>query len=216
MFTIVNMRSLPDDRTARAVIRDEALRLFAVSGPDAVTIRDVARAAGVSPALVVRHYQSKDGLRGAVDDHVARVLEAVLAEMAPGPAGGGPFDPAALPGLADAVIRHLPAGSPVPAYLGRMLIAGGPAAVALFGRLHAASERTLRELARLGLAASGGDPPVRAAFLLVNDLAVLILRPRLADVLGVDPLSAAGMRRWGAEALSIYRDGLAAPPAGQP
>src|ERR1017187_1218204 len=77
MFTIVNMRSLPDDRTSRAVIRDEALRLFAASGPDAVTIRDVARAAGVSPALVVRHYQSKDGLRGAVDDHVARVLEAV-------------------------------------------------------------------------------------------------------------------------------------------
>ncbi|MGH7735077.1 MAG: TetR/AcrR family transcriptional regulator [Gemmatimonadales bacterium] len=210
------MRSLPDDRTSLAVIRDEALRLFAASGPDAVTIRDIARAAGVSPALVVRHYQSKDGLRDAVDDHVARVLEAVLAEIVPGPASGGPFGPAALPGLADAVNRHLPADSPVPAYLGRMLIAGGPAASALFRRLHAASERTLGELARLGLVAAGGDPPVRAAFFLVNDLAVVILRARLADVLGIDPLSAAGMRRWGAEVLPIYRDGLTAPPPGQP
>lgn len=159
------MGSLPDDRTSRAVIRDEALRLFAVSGPDAVTIRDIARAAGVSPALVVRHYQSKDGLRDAVDDHVARVLEAVLAEMVPGPASGGPFD---------------------------------PAASALFGRLHAASERTLGELARLGLASAGKGPAVRAAFLLVNDLAVLMLRARLADILGIDPLSPAGLRRWGA------------------
>jgi TetR/AcrR family transcriptional regulator, regulator of cefoperazone and chloramphenicol sensitivity len=209
------MSSLPDDRTSRAIIRDEALRLFAVSGPDAVTIRDIARAASVSPALVVRHYQSKDGLRDAVDDHVVRVLEAVLAEIVPGLASSGPFDPAALPGLAGAVIRHLPAGSPVPAYLGRMLIAGGPAASALFGRLHAASERTLGELAGLGLASAGEDPAVRAAFLLVNDLAVLILRARLADILGIDPLSAAGMRRWGAEVLSIYRDGLAAAPPGQ-
>jgi hypothetical protein len=52
---------------------------------------------------------------------------------------------------------------------------------------------------------------VRAAFLLVNDLAVVILRDRLREVLGVDPLSGAGLRRWGAEVLAIYGGGLAAP-----
>ncbi|HEX3132105.1 MAG TPA: TetR/AcrR family transcriptional regulator, partial [Planctomycetota bacterium] len=45
-------------------------------------------------------------------------------------------------------------------------------------------------------------------FLLVNDLAVLILRDRLREVLGVDPLSVDGMRRWSTEVLAIYRDGL--------
>jgi hypothetical protein len=83
--------------------------------------------------------------------------------MAPGPAAA-PSVPAALTGLAGATIRHLPAGSPVPARPARMLIAGCPAAAALFRRLRAASQRTLSELARLGLATAGGDRPVRAAF----------------------------------------------------
>jgi AcrR family transcriptional regulator len=206
----VNVSSLPDDRTARAVIRDEALRLFADRGPDAVTIRDVAGAAGVSPALVIRHYQSKDGLREAVDDHVARLLAAVLADMTTSPAR--PFALASLPTLAAAVTSRLPPDSPVPAYLGRMLISGGPAAAGLFRRLHAVSERTLAELTRQGLADDGGDPPARAAFLLANDLAVLILRDRLADVLGTDPLSPGGIRRWGAQVLPVYGGGLAARP----
>ncbi len=56
----------------------------------------------------------------------------------------------------------------------------------------------------------GGDPAVRAAFLLANDLAVLLLREHLADVLGVDPLSGEGMARWAREVLAIYAAGLLA------
>lgn len=213
MFSIINMWSLlPDDRTARARIRDEALRLFGDHGPDAVTVRDIAAAAGVSPALVVRHYGSKDGLRDAVDDHVAQVFEAMLSRASDPSRAGGPFDPAASPSLAELVAEHLPAESAIPAYLGRMLLAGGGVGSALFRRLQALSRRTLADLSGAGLAAEGSDPEVRAAFLLVNDLALLILRARLADVLGVDPLSAAGMRRWGAEVLSIYRNGLKGTP----
>jgi AcrR family transcriptional regulator len=208
LFIIVNVSSLPDDRTARARIRDEALRLFGERGPDAVTVRDVAAAAGVSPALVIRHYGSKDGLRDAVDAHVARVFEVMLAE-ATAPTGDHPFDPEAVPSLVEAVAGHLPAGSAVPGYLGRLLLDGGPAGTALFGELYALSRDILATMAR-----AGADPEVRAAFLLVNDLAVLILRDRLREVLGVDPLSVDGMRRWSTEVLAIYRDGLGHPAAG--
>src|SRR4051794_30116737 len=69
-----------DDRTARAIIRDEALRLFAERGPDRVRLREIAAAAGVSPGLVLHHYGSLDGLRGAVDDHVLATFESLLAE----------------------------------------------------------------------------------------------------------------------------------------
>lgn len=201
------MDALPDDRTAKARIRDEALRLFGQRGPDAVTVRDVAAAAGVSPALVIRHYGSKDGLRDAVDQHVARVFEVMLAE-ATAPTGDHPFGPEAVPSMVEAVAGHLPAGSAVPGYLGRLLLAGGPAGAALFGKLYSLSRDVLAEMARAGVADAGADPEVRAAFLLVNDLAVLILRDRLRDVLGVDPLSADGMRRWGTEVFAVYRDGL--------
>ncbi|HEX6499851.1 MAG TPA: TetR family transcriptional regulator [Micromonosporaceae bacterium] len=214
MFSMVNMRSLPDDRTARARIRDEALRLFGERGPDAVTLRDVAATAGVSPALVVRHYGSKDGLRASVDEYVAQVFETLLVEAVE-PAAAAPFDE--VPALAEMVAAKLPAASAIPTYLGRMLLTGG-AGSTVFRRLYDVSRGALARMAAAGTAEPGADPEVRAAFLLVNDLAVLILRDRLGEVLGVDPLSAAGMRRWGAEVLSIYRDGLGTRPtrAGQP
>lgn len=201
------MRSLPDDRTSRARIRDEALRLFGAHGPSAVTVRDIAAAAGVSPALVLRHYGSKAGLRDAVDEHVATVFGLVLKQVTE-PAGGESLDPASVPSLAEAVHRYLPDDSAIPAYLARMLLAGGPAGSALFRRMHAASREALTRTAQVGAAEAGADLDVRAAFLLINDLAMLMLRPRLHEVLGVDPLSVAGMRRWEAEVLTIYQSGL--------
>jgi hypothetical protein len=49
--------------------------------------------------------------------------------------------------------------------------------------------------------------------LLVNDLALLLLRDHLTEVLGTDPLSGPGMTRWAGEVLTIYGAGLlAAPP----
>lgn len=207
MFIIVYVRSLSDDRTARARIRDEALQLFAEFGPDAVTVRGIADRAGVSPGLVIRHYGSKDGLRTAVDDHVTEVFEVMLAQLSDRD-GDHQSDAAVPTSFVDVVAESLPQDSAIAAYLGRMLITGGPAGSALFRRLHEVSRGTLAELTAAGSAVGGADPEVRAAFLLANDLAVVILRARLTEVLGVDPLSPDGLRRWGAEVLSIYRGGL--------
>ena len=56
-----------EDLTARARIRDAALRLFAERGLDGTTIRDIAKEAGVSGGLIRHHFGSKDGLRSACD-----------------------------------------------------------------------------------------------------------------------------------------------------
>ncbi|OHV05798.1 TetR/AcrR family transcriptional regulator [Mycobacterium talmoniae] len=196
-----------DDRTARARIRDEALRLFAEHGPDGVTLRDIAAAAGVSPALLVRHYGSKDGLIEAVDNHVVATFEALLTEMTQQTGANG-VGPAALPSLLDGFAALLPPGSAIPAYVSRLLVGGGAVGAALFDRLYRLSRDTLDAMVAAGTASHGDDPDVRAAFLLVNDLAVLTLRPRLTEVLGVDPLSEAGIRRWAGEVFAVYRDGL--------
>ncbi|WP_243722656.1 TetR/AcrR family transcriptional regulator [Actinomadura sp. 7K507] len=190
-----------DDRTTRAVIRDEALRLFAARGPDAVTVRQVAEAAGVSAALVMHHFGSKDVLRESVDQHVLQMFDGMLGELAD--------ETNADPGsLAKAVLRHLPPGSPVPAYLRRLLLGDGEPGRRLFRRLYDVGRAQLDTMVTAGEADSGDDPAVRAAFLLVNDLSVFLLRDRLTDVLGSDPLSTEGMTRWADEAMTIYDKGL--------
>ncbi len=201
------MGSPSDDRTARARIRDEALRLFAERGADAVTMRDIASAADVSPALLVRHYGSKDGLVAAVDEHAVRSLEAVLTQVTEQTAQDG-LGPSAVPTMLESLATHLPPDSPVPAYLSRLLTTGGAVGSAVFQRLYGISRTALDGMVAAGVASPGEDPAVRAAVLMVNDLAVLTLRTRITETLGVDPLSDAGMKRWATEVFAIYRDGL--------
>ena len=203
------MRSTRDDRTTRAVIRDEALALFAAEGPAGVSLRRVAAAAGVSPGLIVHHFGSKEGLLEVVDQHVLDVFEAMLAQTT-GPGAPPVTDPGSAGSLAGVIAGHLPPGSPIPAYLRRLLLSDSDAATRLFGRLFETSRGALAALEGAGAAARGADPSVRAAFLLVNDLAVFLLRDRLTEVLGVDPLSEPGMARWGREVLTVYAGGLSA------
>ena len=208
------MRSAMDDRTARAIIRDEALRLFAAGGPEGVTVRQIAAAAGVSPGLVLHHFGSKEGLRQAVDEQVLGLFDRMLGEMT-GEHAADLYDSAASGSVAEAIVKHLPADSPIPWYLRRLLLADGDAGRELFRRLFRLSAATLDALAAAGMAAPGADPAVRAAFLLVNDLAVLLLRDHLAEVLGADPLSGPGMTRWAGEVLTIYGAGLLAVPTSE-
>jgi len=46
-----------------------AMQLFAERGFDGVTVRDIAKAADVSIGLINHHFESKEGLRAAVDAH---------------------------------------------------------------------------------------------------------------------------------------------------
>jgi AcrR family transcriptional regulator len=204
------MRSAPGDLTARALIRNAALRLFAESGPDRVSLRRIAAEAGVSHGLVVHHFGSKEGLRTVVDTYVVELFDELVAELA-GTAdaeGADPFTAQARESLVGALMERLPPDSPIPAYLRRVLLDGGEAGQVLFGRLYALTRGALEAMAQNGYADRGKDPNVRAAFLLANDLAMLLLRDRIAEATGVDPLSPEGIRSWGEEVLDIYGHGL--------
>lgn len=215
---MLNMRS---DLTARALIRNVALRLFADHGPDAVSVRQIAEQAQVSPALVLHHYGSKAGLREAVDAYAAGAFGDLLdlgnseefarKALAEGDSGS----------IAAAFARSFPPDSPLPAYLRRLLLTGDPVGVRLFRQWYEATVVLLRTMTDEGLVRSSPDPTVRAAFLLANDLALILLRHPIEDALGVDPLAPEGLTRWAEEASVVYRDGIWAgdagsPPAGSP
>ncbi|HZD74525.1 MAG TPA: TetR/AcrR family transcriptional regulator [Actinomycetota bacterium] len=192
-----------DDLTAAARIREAAMRLFAERGVAAVSVRDIAKAAGVSPSLITHHYKSKDGLKAAVDERVAATLGEVFGE---------PFDAgrpeAAAASLAARFAAKLDAEPVLPAYVRRLLVDGGPIGEGLFRSLFDAAVQAVDALEEAGVVGPSDDGPARAALLMVSDLAVIILREQLTGVLGVDPLSAEGVARWAKAAMELYGPGL--------
>jgi AcrR family transcriptional regulator len=205
-FNVLNVGSVDDgDLTAKANIRNAALRLFAERGHDAVTVREIAAAAGVSAALVVHHFGSKDGLRAAVDRYAGQAFDSLfemderdLAETLTGDN---------MMSIGEMFARAFPHGSPLPAYLRRLLLVNDPAGAALFGRWYALTRRLLDSMTEIGAARPSPDPAVRAAFLLVNDLALVLLRNHVAAAIGVDPLTPEGVTRWAREVAAVYTEG---------
>src|SRR5256884_5597394 len=72
----------------RRVLIDAALELVGEGGRDAVSAREAARRAGVSPGAPFRHFENRDALMNAVAEEAQRrfraEIEAALATAAPG------------------------------------------------------------------------------------------------------------------------------------
>ncbi len=200
------------DLTARANIRNAALRLFADRGHDAVTVRAIATAAGVSPGLVLHHFASKEGLRAAVDAYAAEAFDMLFAELSSADLAEMLATGGATTSVAEAFARTFPHGSPLPAYLRRLLLTNDPVGAALFGRWYALTRRLLDTMVELGAATPTDDPAVRAAFLLVNDLALILLRNQIATAIGDDPLTPAGLDRWARDVTAVYMEGAFVSP----
>jgi AcrR family transcriptional regulator len=212
LFNVLNVRSAPDDLTARATIRNAALQLFAEQGPDAVSVRAIAAAARVSPALVLHHFGSKSGLREAVDAYAAERIDVLIQESQENV--GELFASGSADVIAGLFSSIFPPDSPLAGYLRRLLLAGDPAGVAMFRRWFGDSRQLLDAMTAAGLAEESDDPAVRAAFMLAADMALLLLREPLTAALGFDPMSPAGLQRWAAEVAQITRHGIfIAPPS---
>lgn len=147
------MRSV-DDLTATARIRDAAIEQFGEHGFD-VGLRVIAKAAGVSAALVIHHFGSKDGLRKACDDFVAESIRASKSETIQS------TDPASwLSQLAD-----IESFAPLMAYLVRSMQSGGELAKMLWRNMIDNVEQYMDEGVRAGTVKASRDPKARAKFL---------------------------------------------------
>lgn len=178
---MVNMRSAaaaapPDDRTAVARIRDAALACFAEAGVAATTVRQVAKRAGVSPALVIHHFGSKAALRKACDAYVAAFLRERKSEaMRAGPG----LDPLALLRPEDDRVPLLP-------YLARVLADGSPEVDALVDELVADAEGYLAEGVASGVVRPHDHAREVATVLTLWSLGGLTLHRHVRRLLGVD------------------------------
>src|ERR1700759_3297189 len=117
------MRSA-DDLTAVARIRDAAIERFGEQG-FSVGLRSIAEAAGVSAALVIHHFGSKDGLRKACDDYVAEEIRSSKSETLQS------NDPATW----FAAMAEIESYAPMMAYLVRSMQSGGELATMLWRRM---------------------------------------------------------------------------------
>jgi len=71
----------------RRVLIDAALQLVGEGGPDAVSVREAARRAGVSPGAPFRHFPSRDALMNAVAEEAQRRFrDEIAAALAGAPA----------------------------------------------------------------------------------------------------------------------------------
>ena len=179
------------------------MRLFADRGVAGVTVRDIAAEAGVSPSLVIHHYRTKDGLKAAVDERVSTAVAELLTEVLD-PPGGAPTSAS----MATVIAARFASEPALPAYLRRLLIDGGAPANVLFRRLYDASAGAMAVFDRAGIVRPSADETARLVFLLSNDMATLILREQIAEILGVDPLTAGGMTRWSDAVLDVYTNGM--------
>lgn len=138
-----------------ARIRDAALVRFAEDGFAGTTVRAVAADAGVSPALVMHHFGSKDGLRAACDSYVVELVEAKFAAIDTELGNLGAMGSL----LAD--------GLPAIRYLARAVAEGGAAADRLVDRLVVLADQQLARWSATGAVRPSADPQMRAVVLVV-------------------------------------------------
>jgi AcrR family transcriptional regulator len=167
-----------EDLTARARIRNAALRRFAADGFAGTPLKRIALDAKVSAGLVVHHFGSKQGLIEACDAYAI-----AFAEVAEG---------------------HHEGNSEVLGYLARSMIERAEDTTEMFDEMVTRTEQTLSETG----ARDSPDAKLRAAVLVSLELGGYALRAQLSRYLGVDSLSQAGFERLGEAMSDILTKGL--------
>jgi TetR/AcrR family transcriptional regulator, regulator of cefoperazone and chloramphenicol sensitivity len=194
------MRSV-DDMTAVARIRDAALERFPRDGFERTTVRAIAEDAGVSPALVVHHFGSKEGLRKACDAHVIGRIRTVKGEAIEGDKLADP----------NAMSASLQMAGPLMRYLSWALTSGSDAAARVFDDMIEEAVALAELAVEHGAMQASPDPRARAAVQLAMQFGALTMNDHVGRALGVDPLSAEGVMRIARASLELFSGAMFAP-----
>ena len=157
--------------TVQAALIEAGARLFAERGPRAVSVREIARAAGVNHGLVHRHFGSKAGL-----------LQAVMVQLAGGVADalGPPDEDETLASLIGTIMRATRAPGTHWRILARAL---------LDGERPTALQTEFPVVARMLAAARRGEPGALSpealvTVLIATGLGLMLFEPYLQQATG--------------------------------
>ena len=183
----------PADLTARARIREAALRHFGEEGYQRATIRGIAQTAGVSPGLLRHHFGSKEELRKACDEYVSDMLHRLNAQLLddPGDAAG-----------AQAVVK------PFQRYVARALADGSATAQPIFDEMVTATEQWLARADEARPDPPGVSRRIRAALVTAMAVGIPLLHEHVSRVLGADIFAPDGEQLLALGLLDIYSHAL--------
>jgi TetR/AcrR family transcriptional regulator, regulator of cefoperazone and chloramphenicol sensitivity len=195
-----------DSKSARKPIIRAAFRAFGEGGIEATSLREVARAAGVSPALVVHHFGGKEGLVAAVD-------EAALGEFGAAYRSGEGSDGEAegrnlLRERAAQTARVMAEVPEVCRYLGRALVEGTAGSASLLRAMVEAGRVEIDSLAEDGALRDDADlqwATLQHFFLIWAPLSFM---PLLRETLGEDLLAPGQLDRWVEANVALLEGGL--------
>jgi TetR/AcrR family transcriptional regulator, regulator of cefoperazone and chloramphenicol sensitivity len=181
-YSMPYMRTAPpprdEDLTARARIRDAAIERFAADGYQGTSVRDIARAAGVSPGLVQHHFGSKEGLREACD---ARVLE-VLREVTARKLEREEYD-------ADFLSSLIDSSTLIVRYIARGLTEEWPGVASMFDQAAGDSAGWLTQKWPDRFPAGAQETRTHGAVLAAMSLGTIVLHGHVSRWMGVDALA---------------------------
>ncbi len=195
---ILNVRSVNEDLTTRARIRDAAVVRFGQQGFAGASLRAIAQDASVSAALILHHFGSKEGLREACDTHVVATFVSERDDFM------GPDAARLMREALDAPDHRTPALD----YLARMLIDDSPASGRLFDAFLAGTRQTLESQIAAGMMREQADLDVTTAYLTLYGLGPIVLRHHLARTFGESGLTTSLLERSTIPVLELYTHGL--------
>lgn len=182
-----------------------AMARIAEDGAAGTSVRAIATAAGVSPALVLHHFGSKAGLIAACDAHLVDVVRALKSDAL----GSGPgLDPVV------ALTAAAEDAAPLVGYLARRLSEGGAAVAGLVDRIVDDAHGYVRGGIESGLLRPSVLERERTVLLTLWSLGALVMHQHARRLLGYSVVDGAdGVARWGRLATEVLAGGILTPEA---
>jgi AcrR family transcriptional regulator len=205
------MRASEEDLTAVARIRNAALEGFARDGVAATSIRDVAKAAGVSPGLVQHHFKTKAELERAVNAYVVQIATDAYQGFEEATATASTDE--LLRAMGDRITVFVREHRSALLYVIRSAADGEAAGLNIFDAFLALIDTQVQRLADAGTLREDVDRRWLGLHVVLFNLGTVLLEPAIDRHLPEPFRTPAQLERWNRASTDLFTEGAVASRA---